>query len=75
MMRIPCVTLRKETEWLETVESGWNRLAGTNPEAVVAAAHAALKERPQDPGAIYGDGHAAERIVNVLTRSFTNGGA
>jgi UDP-N-acetylglucosamine 2-epimerase len=74
MMRIPCVTLRNETEWVETLEGGWNRLAGTNPESVVAAAHAALKERPQAHAAVYGDGHAAERIVNVLAESFTRGG-
>ena len=74
MMRIPCVTLRNETEWVETLEGGWNRLAGTNPESVVAAAHAALKERPQAHAPVYGDGHAAERIVNVLAESFTRGG-
>jgi UDP-N-acetylglucosamine 2-epimerase len=71
MMRVPCVTLRNETEWIETVETGWNRLAGTKPEEVVAAAHAAMEERPPDPGIMYGDGHSAERIIGVLSRSLT----
>jgi len=34
---VPCITLREETEWVETVESGWNRLVGTLPDHIVAA--------------------------------------
>jgi UDP-GlcNAc3NAcA epimerase len=62
----PCVTLRGETEWVETVEEGWNRVAGTNPESVVAAARAALEQDLPEPGKPYGDGRSAEHILDVL---------
>lgn len=38
---VPCITLREETEWVETVERGWNRLVGTHPESIVNAVQAA----------------------------------
>lgn len=59
----PCITLREETEWPETVESGWNRLVGTCRDEIVAAATQALpgSSRPD-----FGDGHAAQRIVETL---------
>jgi UDP-GlcNAc3NAcA epimerase len=63
---VPCVTLREETEWPETVECGWNVLAGAEPERIVAAARrpAPQEERPL----LFGDGHAAEKIVRSLER-------
>jgi UDP-GlcNAc3NAcA epimerase len=61
---VPCVTLRTTTEWVETVETGWNRLVGTDPEAIVAGVRQAVPqaERPL----LYGDGHAAEKIADLL---------
>ena len=63
---VPCVTLRDETEWPETVECGWNVLAGADPERIVTAAKrpAPKGERPL----LFGDGHAAEKIVRSLER-------
>jgi UDP-N-acetylglucosamine 2-epimerase len=63
---VPCITLRPETEWVETVEAGWNVIAGTHPEAIVAAA---CRHRwPEDiPAHIFGTGCAAGTIVNLLS--------
>ena len=61
---VPCVTLRDNTEWVETVELGWNRLAGTDPDAIVAAVGAAAGGPDHPP--LYGDGHAADLIADVI---------
>ena len=67
---VPCITLREETEWVETVEAEWNCLVGTNPSQIAEALskmdQSYLKPRP----ILYGDGHAAERIVEILSTSF-----
>jgi len=63
---VPCVTMRPSTEWKDTVEVGANVLVDDDPDAIARAATDALMpdERPQ----LYGDGHAADRIADVLTR-------
>lgn len=63
---VPCVTLRPETEWIETVSSGWNVLAGSDPQAIVRAARSAAKPGTPPPQT-FGDGRAAERIAALLT--------
>ena len=61
---VPCVTLRDETEWIETVEDGWNAVVGTDTADVV---HAIRNFNPQGTKAkSFGDGHAAERIAKLL---------
>ena len=66
LLGVPCITLRNETEWVETVELGWNRLAGTNPDAIVMAAHGALEEVRSERGSPYGSGHAADAILVIV---------
>jgi UDP-N-acetylglucosamine 2-epimerase len=65
VLRVPCVTLRDETEWLETLEDGWNVLAGSDPAKI---ARSARRFRPGRQTAYYGDGRAAARIANALLR-------
>ena len=62
---VPCVTLRTATEWVETVEAGWNRLVGTDPERIVGAVRSVAT--PADRPPLYGDGRAAEKIADLLS--------
>jgi UDP-N-acetylglucosamine 2-epimerase (non-hydrolysing)/UDP-GlcNAc3NAcA epimerase len=69
--RIPCVTLRDETEWVETVRSGWNKLAGTDPRKIVQEVNRLEKRRPPEKRkGIFGDGKASGEIVRILIRCF-----
>jgi UDP-GlcNAc3NAcA epimerase len=62
--RVPCVTVRDETEWVETVETGWNRLAGADTRAIVQAVSDA--SRPSEWPSLYGTGDTGERILGIL---------
>ena len=65
--RIPCITMREETEWTETVETGWNTLVGTDTEKILqAVAHLAI---PDTEISEYGIGKAALTIINLLCQS------
>jgi len=66
-LNIPCITLRNETEWMETVTAGHNVISGSNKEKIIDAYHKfnsgnllASKDRP------YGDGTAAKKIIEIL---------
>jgi UDP-N-acetylglucosamine 2-epimerase (non-hydrolysing)/UDP-GlcNAc3NAcA epimerase len=61
---VPCITLRATTEWVETVEMGWNTLVDLD---VAAALEALDRQPPAERPQLYGDGHASERVVAALT--------
>jgi UDP-N-acetylglucosamine 2-epimerase len=64
LVSVPCLTLRETTEWVETVELGWNRLVGLDRERVLDAL--ARLERPRRHPDLYGGGHAAEHVVEAI---------
>lgn len=64
---VPCVTLRDETEWVETVDAGWNVVAGADLRKIVDTA--CYFKRPDHRPDVYGDGRAAERIVELLVNN------
>lgn len=64
---VPCITMRDETEWVETVASGWNRLVGASTSRIIAAFGECIATRLDQPGVSpYGDGHAAGHIVRGI---------
>jgi UDP-GlcNAc3NAcA epimerase len=69
LLGVPCVTLRDTTEWVETVEAGWNVLVDLDTEAALAALE---RNPPSERPDLYGGGHAADRVCEVLG-SYTHG--
>lgn len=62
---VPCITLRPETEWVETAQSGWNRVVGSAPERILAAVRAT--DWPDGaPPPLFGDGRAGDQIAKIL---------
>jgi UDP-N-acetylglucosamine 2-epimerase (non-hydrolysing) len=68
LLRVPCTTVRTETEWVETVELGWNTLANTQDEIVAALKKPAPAPTEATP---YGDGNAAGRVIQTLLERHT----
>jgi UDP-N-acetylglucosamine 2-epimerase len=67
---VPCVTMRTETEWMETVNAGWNIVVGADGEKIVAAVRSFKTNKPRPE--LYGDGRAAEKIIHHLTAQQLN---
>ena len=64
---VPCVTLRDETEWVETVSTGWNTLVGADKAKIISVANSMREDNKNRlPIPDYGDGHAAEKVVKLL---------
>ena len=62
----PCITLREETEWTETIEAGWNRLAGTDTQRILqAVSEPFAKQSILD----FGDGKSAQQIIEILCQN------
>jgi UDP-N-acetylglucosamine 2-epimerase len=66
--QVPCVTLRHETEWVETVELGWNQLGGTSKDSILTAFERALESRPAAAVVSITAVSASKQIVEHLSR-------
>ncbi len=68
LSKVPCVTMRNTTEWVETVDQGWNRLVGLDADAAVAALSELVeRRRTEEPDtSIYGDGDAGKRVSDEI---------
>lgn len=64
-LHVPCVTARAETEWVETVDAGWNVLVDDHPTAIASAIKEGNRKRPHPD--LYGDGQAAPTVQRALT--------
>ncbi|MGE4287632.1 MAG: non-hydrolyzing UDP-N-acetylglucosamine 2-epimerase [Salinivirgaceae bacterium] len=62
-MKVPCITLRNETEWIETIEHGWNHVVGTDQQKIIETTKL---DYPTIKGNPFGDGKAGEKILNHL---------
>ena len=62
----PCITMRTETEWVETLEGNWNQLIGENPNHLITAISSNTSS-PHNPQ-LYGDGNASDNIADIITR-------
>ncbi|PKN89095.1 MAG: UDP-N-acetylglucosamine 2-epimerase (non-hydrolyzing) [Deltaproteobacteria bacterium HGW-Deltaproteobacteria-1] len=63
-LKVPCITLRDETEWVETVETGWNVLTGADEKKISNTAQNFTP--PAEHPSLYGDGQAAKRVIDIL---------
>ncbi|MFD1848478.1 non-hydrolyzing UDP-N-acetylglucosamine 2-epimerase [Oceanobacillus bengalensis] len=66
MLRVPCITLRNESEWVETIQTGWNHLVGTNKKEILNTVK--NLKIPRDSPPIFGDGNTAQKIVETLVK-------
>ncbi len=66
---VPCITLRNETEWVETVKRGWNVLVGAETERIIEGVHEAMRKvLPRKEPNAFGNGKASGKIVDYLIK-------
>ncbi|GAW94008.1 non-hydrolyzing UDP-N-acetylglucosamine 2-epimerase [Calderihabitans maritimus] len=70
ILGVPCITLREETEWVETVAAGWNILTGTRPEKILSAIMRMRSTDLPERKPVFGDGQASMKIISILSRNF-----
>jgi len=68
-LSVPCITLRDETEWVETVESGWNILTGADKQSIISGVRCIRKPQAGTSDSAYGNGDAANQICEILQLS------
>jgi len=66
--RVPCITLRENTEWVETVEEGVNELVGVNPEKIKASINNFSPDKLNYSKNLYGDGRTSAKIIEILNQ-------
>jgi len=67
--RVPCITLREETEWMETIQGGWNVLVGSRTKSILEEVrHRAGRKPPSGGMGVFGDGKASEKIVQIIAK-------
>ena len=68
LLKVPCITLRPETEWVETLYEGWNTLTHVDSDRIITALQTPVPTI--EPPPVFGDGQAANRIAKILTEQF-----
>ena len=64
-----CITLRKETEWIELAEHGFNKIAGTEVNDIQFSFQQMMEQKPDFSLNLYGDGNAGKKIVSILAKN------
>ena len=71
-LNVPCLTLRGETEWMDLVRVGWNRLVGFETKKILEGVyHFEKKTLSKTRPGIFGDGRSGQKIVQLLVRHLT----
>ncbi|ASN04430.1 non-hydrolyzing UDP-N-acetylglucosamine 2-epimerase [Virgibacillus necropolis] len=68
MLKVPCITLRDETEWIETLQTGWNHLVGADTQQIVDTVKAI--QFPKEHPPLFGDGKTSQKINEILVEGF-----